>query len=59
MVTPTGHLICLLCFNYLGFMVGLWHDFCILSRLVQLERVRDRRMDMLILQEKEEDVQNV
>ena len=28
----------------------LWHNFSVLSRLVWLERIRDRRKDMLILQ---------
>ena len=37
-------------------LVGLWHDFCILSRLV---RPRNRRKDTLILQGESRNVQNV
>ena len=49
----------LLRFGLLGLMVGLCHNFCILSQLVWLERVRNRRKDTLILQGESRTVQNV
>ena len=41
---------CLLGRGHLVALVGLWHNFCILSWLVRFKRVRNRRKDTLILQ---------
>ena len=41
-----------------GFLWGMWHDFSILSRLVRLKRVRNRRKNMLILQGESRNVRN-
>ena len=41
-----------------GVLWGMWHDFSILSRLVWLERGRNRRKDMLILQGESRNVRN-
>ena len=37
---------------------GMWHDFSILSWLVRLKRVRNRRKDMLIFQGESRNVRN-
>ena len=49
-VMTTGHSFTCYVLGLFSFTMVLWHDFGILSWLVQLERVRDRGKDTLILQ---------
>ena len=40
----------LLSFELCDLIMGVWHDFCILSWLLRLKRIRNRTKYMLILQ---------
>ena len=50
MVMTTGHSSIYYVLGLFGLCGGMWHDFSILSQLVQLKRVRNRRKATLILQ---------
>ena len=58
MVMMTGHSSIYYVLMLFGLCVGMWHDLSILSQLVWLERVRNRRKDTLILQGESRNVRN-
>ena len=57
-VMKTGHSSIYYILGLFGLCEGMWHDFSILSWLVQFKRVGNRRKDMLILQGESRNVQN-